>query len=97
MTGAGDDRPGRYDLTVRRAARRALAEELPFEVSFAVSDFLTGALLDNPQRVGERLDPPLDDQRSARVGEYRILYEIAEHERRIIVRSVRHRRDAYRT
>ena len=48
MTSAGGDRPERYGLTVRRAARRALAEELPFEVSFAVSDFLTGALLDNP-------------------------------------------------
>ena len=97
MTTAGGDRPERHGLVVRRAARRALAEELPFEVSFAVSDFLVGALLDDPHRVGKRLDPPLDDQHSARVGEYRILYEIDERERRVIVRSVRHRRDAHRT
>lgn len=62
-----------------------------------MSDFLTGALLDNPHRVGKRLDAPLDDQHSARVGEHRILYEINEHERRVVVRSIRHRRDAYRT
>jgi mRNA interferase RelE/StbE len=89
--------PDRYAIVVRRAARRALSEELPIEVAFAVSDFVTGALLESPQRVGKRLDPPLDDQHSARVGECRILYEIDEKQRRVVVRSIRHRRDAYRT
>lgn len=94
--GPGGDPHAPYALVVRRSAKRALAEQLPAEVAFAVTDLITGPLLVNPQRVGKRLDPPLDDQHAARVGGYRVLYEIAEGPRRVTVRSIRHRRDAYR-
>ncbi|MFT4215629.1 MAG: type II toxin-antitoxin system RelE/ParE family toxin [Micropruina sp.] len=77
-------------------ARRQLAEVLPQSVAFAAYDFIVGPLLDNPQRVGKRLRPPLDDRHSARRGTYRVIYRIDEQSRRVTVVGVVHRSDAYR-
>lgn len=86
-----------YEVDLTRTARRALAETLPLEVAIGVSDFLTGPLSDNPHRVGKRLDPPLSNIYSARVmREWRVLYIINNEEGRVVVRDIRHRRDAYR-
>ena len=62
----------------------------------AVGELLGRDLIANPYRVGKQLYPPLDHLYSARRGEYRILYEIDERRRTVIVASIRHRRDAYR-
>jgi hypothetical protein len=51
-----------YEVTFKRSARRALAEQLPLDVAFGVTDFVSGPLAANPYRVGKRLDPPLDDK-----------------------------------
>jgi len=86
-----------YEVALQRAARRALAEELPLDVAVGVSEFITGPLASAPYRVGKPLDPPLQDKRSARVmREWRVLYTIDDQRRRVMVQSVRHRRDAYR-
>jgi mRNA interferase RelE/StbE len=86
-----------YEVDLSRAARRALAEKLPLAVAVGVSDFLTGPLATNPQRVGKELDVPLHGIRSARVlREWRVLYVIDDERRRVVVRSIQHRRDAYR-
>lgn len=87
---------GRYELILRRPARRALAEELPLEAAIAVGELISGDLLTHPHRVGKRLYPPLDHLRSARRGEYRILYEVDDTRRVVTIESIRHRRDAYR-
>ncbi len=50
---------GRYELIVAPSARRQLSEELPEAVAFAAFEFIVGPLLDNPNRVGKRLRPPL--------------------------------------
>ena len=55
-----------------------------------------GALLDNPHRLGERLQAPLNDRHSARRGTYRVIYRINDEERTVTVLDVAHRRDAYR-
>jgi len=39
-------------------AARALSEALPEKAAAAVCDFINGALLDDPHRMGEPLDPP---------------------------------------
>jgi mRNA interferase RelE/StbE len=44
-----------YELVVSRSAARAIGESLPEAVSAAAVEFITGALLDNPQRVGRPL------------------------------------------
>ena len=76
--------------------RRQLTEELPEAVATAALEFITGPLLDNPQRVGKPLAPPLQDRHSARRGTYRIIYRIDDDSRTVTVLLVSHRRDAYR-
>ena len=90
------DQPFAIDLT--RSARRALTEHLPLDVVMGVTDFLAGPLATNPHRVEKELDAPLTGIFSARVmREYRVLYVIDDDHRVITVRSILHRRDAYRS
>jgi mRNA interferase RelE/StbE len=85
-----------YKLQTTPTVRRQLAEELPEAVASAALEFITGALLDNPHRVGRRLSPPLNDRHSARRGTYRVLYRIDDRSHTVTVLLVTHRRDAYR-
>ncbi len=87
---------GRNELIVAPSTRRQLSEELPEPVAFAAFEFIVGPLLDNPNRVGKRLRPPLDDRHSARRGTYRVLYRIDEERQRVTVVGVFSRADAYR-
>lgn len=50
----------RYELVVTAPAARAIREKLPEAVAFAVTDFITGVLLDNPKRVGAPLRGELE-------------------------------------
>ena len=50
----------------------------------------------NPQRAGKPMLGELEGLRSARRGDYRVIYEIDEGEKTIIVHRVQHRRDVYR-
>jgi mRNA interferase RelE/StbE len=90
-----------YALSLASSARRVLVEGpprgLPLAVAAAVTEFLTGPLLDNPHRVGKRLTRELGGYHSARRGAYRVIYRIDETE--WIVHAVRidHRADVYRT
>lgn len=77
--------------------RKALAEKLPPAVAFAVHEFITGPLLENPHRMGKRLLPPLDDRWSARRGTYRVLYRIDDDTQVVTVVDIGHRADIYRT
>ncbi len=88
--------PARYTLYIAPTARRQLAQHLPEAVAFAAHEFIVGALLDNPHRLGKRLQPSLDDRHSARRGTYRVIYRINDEERTVTVLDVAHRRDAYR-
>lgn len=91
---ARDDQP--YTLVITRTARRQLSETLPEPVAVAAYGFIESALLVNPERVGKRLRPPMQDDHSARRGDYRVIYRIDEQRRTVIVLSVSHRRVAYR-
>lgn len=76
--------------------RRQLVEGLPESVAFAAFDFINGPLLENPQRVGKQLTPPLDDRWITRRGTYRIIYRIDEQAHRVTVIAIALRSDAYR-
>jgi len=86
----------RYQLVISPTARRQLTDHLPESVAFAAYEFIVGPLLDNPQRVGRRLRPPLDDRHSARRGTYRMIHRIDEKRHRVAVVGVVHRADACR-
>jgi mRNA interferase RelE/StbE len=85
-----------YELVVTPPAQRAIAGKLPEPVAVAVIDFLTTALIENPQRVGKRLRDDLVGVWSARRGTYRVLYRINDDLREVVVLRVEDRRDAYR-
>ncbi|MBA2549677.1 MAG: type II toxin-antitoxin system RelE/ParE family toxin [Nocardioidaceae bacterium] len=86
----------RYELIISPSARRQLTEELPEAVAFAAYEFIVGPLLEDPQRVGKQLMPPLEDCHRARRGTYRVIYRIDTQRRRVTVVGVVHRTDAYR-
>lgn len=84
-------------LKLSRSAAHALTDTLPEKIATAVHEFITGPLLDNPQRVGKPLAPPLAPAWTARRGTYRILYFIDADKRLVEVTTVRHRADAHNT
>ena len=88
---------GRYAVLLTPPARRALADQLPPGVAAAAWELITGALADDPWRVGKPWHEPCQGLHAARRGTYRILYKIDESKHAIEIRSVRHRADAYRT
>ena len=90
MTGA------RFQIVVTAPAARAIRHRLPDRVAFAVIDFITGPLLDNPRRVGAPLRDELEGIWSARRGAYRVLYRTDDRAGEVIVLRVAHRRDVYR-
>ncbi|HKX69054.1 MAG TPA: type II toxin-antitoxin system RelE/ParE family toxin [Intrasporangium sp.] len=60
-------------------------------------EFLTGALVENPRRVGKALRRELAGIHTARRGTYRVLYRINEEKHEVMVLRIEHRRDVYRT
>ena len=84
-----------WDLVVARPARRTI-DRLPEKIAVAVLDYLLGPLLDNPHRVGKPLRGDLTGFLSARVGAYRIVYEIDIDSHAVQVLYIDHRADIYR-
>ncbi len=82
---------GAYDLVVVGLAAQAIGESLSEAVSAAVVEFITTALIDNPQRVGRPLRNELAGIHSARRGTYRVLYRIDEVEQTVTVLRIDHR------
>jgi mRNA interferase RelE/StbE len=90
-----------YTLSLASTARRAVVEGpsrgLSLAVATAVTEFLTGLLLDNPHRVGKPLTRELAGYHSARRGAYRVIYRIDETARTVHVVRTDHRADVYHT
>lgn len=87
-----------YTVVLTRSAARALAEKLPLDVAAGAVELFAGPLTTNPYRLGKPLDAPLEGVWSARLmREWRVLYVIDDGQRTVTVRSIAHRRDAYRS
>jgi mRNA-degrading endonuclease RelE of RelBE toxin-antitoxin system len=84
-----------YRLRVTGPAERQL-DRLPDGTAAAIVEFMLGALLHNPHRLGGELQRELAGMRSARRGMYRIIYEIDESQRLVVVLRIEHRATAYR-
>ena len=84
-----------WGLVVSGPARRAI-DRIPAKVAVAVVDFMLGPLIENPHRVGKPLRGELSGLHSARVGAYRVVYEISEDDRMVNVIHIDHRADVYR-
>ena len=84
-----------FTVEVSSAARRQL-RQLPTTVATAIVEFLTTVLPEHPLRLSRPLTGALSGLRSARRGDYRVLIELDESDRRILVVRIAHRAHAYR-
>ena len=85
--------PETFAIAWTPTAKRALAR-LPEKVATAAVEFIYGALSENPYRVGKPLRRELEGLHSARRGDFRIVYRVAEV---VTIVGIDHRADIYRT
>lgn len=85
-----------WTLDVAPSAARAL-DRLPERVATAVIEFMTGPLIDEPERVGRPTKNELTGLWSARRGAYRVVYELNRERRVVRVVRIGHRSDVYRS
>jgi mRNA-degrading endonuclease RelE of RelBE toxin-antitoxin system len=89
-----------YGLGLAAPASRALTTGPPRGIAApaaaAIAEFLTGALLAEPHRVGKPLEREFAGYRAARRGPYRIVYRIDEDKHVVHVVRIDHRADVYR-
>lgn len=84
------------EVRVTGPAQRQLGR-LPEGTAAAIVEFMLTALVQNPHRVGGRLQRELAGLHSARRGAYRVVYEIDDDERAVIVLRIDHRSNVYRS
>lgn len=85
-----------FELRVTGPVQRQL-EKLPEKTAAAIVEFMLSALVENPHRVGGRLQRELAGLHSARRGAYRIIYEIDDDNQLVVVLRVDHRSRVYRS
>lgn len=84
-----------FEIDWASSAFRAL-NRLPEKIATAVVEFVYGGLAENPHRAGHPLRFELEGKHSARRGDFRIVYEIDDHQRAVTVLALDHRSDIYR-
>lgn len=70
--------------------------KLPEKVKVAVLETIFGSIAENPQRAGKPLRGELLGLFSARRGDFRVIYEIEEETRTVIIHRAAHRGTVYR-
>jgi mRNA interferase RelE/StbE len=84
-----------YGIRISARAERDLLR-LPEKVGTACVEFIFSALAERPRRVGGLLTGPFVGLRSARRGNYRIVYRIDEQKRQVEIVHIDRRSDVYR-
>jgi mRNA interferase RelE/StbE len=70
--------------------------QLPGKVRDAALQAILGPIAERPRRVGKPLVGELTGLYAARRGDYRVIYEIDDDRKVVVVHRVQHRRIAYR-
>ena len=83
----------RYEVFLERAAQRDL-RRLPAHV-FEETILRIKGLAENPRPPGCRKIVGSENDWRIRVGDYRVVYEVDDPGKKVIVFRVRHRKDAY--
>ncbi|MFT4165637.1 MAG: type II toxin-antitoxin system RelE/ParE family toxin [Microlunatus sp.] len=83
-----------YQVKLTASAIRDL-DRVPARVLPAILEFIYGPLAGNPQKLGKPLRADFEGQWSARRSDYRVLYQIDDDERLVVVTRVAHRGQAY--
>ena len=84
-----------YEVEITPEGLRHL-DRLPAKVRAAVIETILGSIAENPQRAGKPLRGELEVLYSARRGEFRVIYEIDEAAKTVLVHRAQHRRRVYR-
>jgi len=84
-----------YEVEITPEGLRHL-NRLPDKVRAAVVEAIFGSIAENPRRAGKPLRGELEGLYSARRGEFRVIYEIEEADRVVLVHRAQHRRGIYR-
>lgn len=69
---------------------------LPEKAAAAIVEFVTGVLADNPHRLSKPLTNELLGMRTARRGDYRVLFTLDVEEHILYVHRIEHRSDVYK-
>ena len=85
-----------YRVEITPEALRHL-NRLPTKVRTAVIEAIFGTIAENPHRAGKALRGELEGLYSARRGDFRIVYEIDEPARVVLIHRAQHRRTIYRS
>ena len=83
-----------YQVVIERRAEKDL-DRLPPQIRRRLSESIS-ALASNPRPTGCRKLVGGDDDWRIRVGDYRVIYQIADTIRVVRVNRVRHRREVYK-
>lgn len=84
-----------YEVEITPEGLRHL-NRLPEKIRLAVLETIFGSIAKNPRRAGKPLRGELEGLYSARRGDFRVIYEIDERAKVVLVHRAQHRRDAYR-
>ena len=84
-----------YQVAWTSPARRDLTR-LPPRIIAVVMTYADERLAENPQRLSKVLQGSLQGLRSARSGDYRVLFRLCEESEQLFIVRVDHRSHAYR-
>lgn len=84
-----------FEVEITREGMRHL-NQLPEKVRDAALQAIRGPIAENPRRVGKPLVGELFGLYSARRGDYRVIYQVDDDRKVVIVHRVQHRRVIYR-
>ena len=84
----------RFEISWTPTALRNF-DELPEKVAFAILEFATVTLVEEPIKVSKALNAPFEGLRSARRGQYRIIYSVDAKKNKVLIHGVKHRNVAY--
>jgi len=84
-----------YEVEITPEGLRRL-NQVSEKVRAAVLETIFGTIAENPRRAGKSLRGELEGLYSALRGEFRIIYEIDEEAKVVLVHRAQHRRGVYR-
>jgi mRNA-degrading endonuclease RelE of RelBE toxin-antitoxin system len=84
-----------YEVRVSSSAHRQLGR-LPPKVALAIIEFITAVLPATPLGLSKPLTGEFAELRSARRGNYRVLIQVDDTARTVLVLRIAHRAEAYR-
>lgn len=89
------DEQGSWKVEVTSPALKGF-RQLPEKAAAAIVEFVTGPLAENPHRLSKPLTNELVGLRTARRGDYRVLFTLDVDEHVLYVHRIEHRSNVYK-